>query len=140
MAGRSDYYVLPQGQIIKIKLTGEIPNIFLLAGISKRNILCGKKKKKLVVCSNIHDKFFSLNLTFTLKIYFQKSGHKKIDIRLFSTVQIYFQESWRSILCLWALPYRKCGGIYKQQTLLNSSTRKVDQKVLQETFLRTLGR
>ena len=41
---------------------------FLLTGISKRNNFCRKKKKDVVVYSNIYDKFISSNLTYKLKI------------------------------------------------------------------------
>ena len=33
----------------------------------------------------------------------------------------------------------KCGGTYKQQTVTNSRTRKVDKKVLEEQYLCTFG-
>ena len=41
--------------------------IFLPTGISNRNIFCMKKKKNVVVYSNIH-KFVSSNLTYNIKI------------------------------------------------------------------------
>ena len=56
-------YVLPQGWTIKILLAWGTLKIFLLTGISKRNILCRKKKKNVVVYSNICDKCIGSNLT-----------------------------------------------------------------------------
>ena len=66
--GWLDYYVLPQGWTIKISLAWETFKIFRLTRISKRNIFCRKKKKNVVVYSNIQDKFISSNLTYKLKI------------------------------------------------------------------------
>ena len=51
------------------KLAGEIPNIFLLTVISKRNIFCGKNKRNEVVYNNINDMFVSSNLTCKLKSF-----------------------------------------------------------------------
>ena len=62
---------------MKIKLAGEILKIFLLTGISKRNIFCRKMKKNVAFYSNIHVRFVSSNLTCKLKIY-KISGDKKI--------------------------------------------------------------
>ena len=42
--------------------------MFLLTGISKRNIFCKKKKKNVVVYGHIYDKFISSNLSYKLKI------------------------------------------------------------------------
>ena len=64
--GWYDSYVLPQGWTIKILLAWETLKMFLLAGISKRNIFCRKKKKNVVVYSDIYDKFISSNLTYKL--------------------------------------------------------------------------
>ena len=66
--GWFDSYVLPKGWTIKILLAWETLEIFLLTGISKRNIFFRKKKKNVVVFSNIHYKFISSNLTDKLKI------------------------------------------------------------------------
>ena len=46
----------------------ETPKILLSTGISIRNIFFRKKKKNVVVYSNIHDNFISSNLTYKLKI------------------------------------------------------------------------
>ena len=62
------WHVLPQGWTIKILLAWEKLIIILQTGISKRNIFCWKKKKYVVVNSNIHDKFVSSNLTYKFKI------------------------------------------------------------------------
>ena len=75
MAGQTIMPYLRDG-LSKKKLPGEIPNIFLQAGISKRNIFCGKMKKNVVVYGNIHDKFVSSNLECKLKIIF-----KNLDIK-----------------------------------------------------------
>ena len=48
-------------------LVGETLNIFLLTGIININILVIKKKKNVVVNSNICDEFVSTNLTYNLK-------------------------------------------------------------------------
>ena len=60
-----DYYVFPQGWIIKILLAGEILNIFVLTGISNINIFFIKKNINVVVYS--HDKFASTNLKYNQK-------------------------------------------------------------------------
>ena len=57
-------------------LAGETLNIFLLTGISNINIFSIKKKKNVVVYSNIHDKFASTNLRYN----FKKKKNLKIDI------------------------------------------------------------
>ena len=56
------------GLIIKLLLAGETPNIFLLTGISNRNICFMKKKKSMVVYINIHDDFAFKNLTLNKNI------------------------------------------------------------------------
>ena len=61
-----DSYVLPRGWTIKILLAWEALKMFFLTGISKRNIVCRKKKKNVVVYSNIHAKFISSNPTYKL--------------------------------------------------------------------------
>ena len=60
--GWLDFYILPQGWTIKILLGWETLKIFFPTGISKRNILCRKKKKNVVVYSNICDKCIGSNL------------------------------------------------------------------------------
>ena len=56
-------------------LTGETLNIFLLTGISNKNIFSIKKKNNVIVYSNIDDKFAFTNLTYHLR----KTRIKKKD-------------------------------------------------------------
>ena len=58
-------------------VAGETLNIFLLTGISNINIFFIKKKKIVVIYSNIHDKFPSKNLANNIKI---KAKNLKIHI------------------------------------------------------------
>ena len=63
---------------MKVLLAWETLKIFLLTGISKTNILCRKKKKNVVIISNIDGKFISSNLKHKLKK--KKNGFKDIYI------------------------------------------------------------
>ena len=75
-------------------VAGETLIIFILTGISNMNIFFIKKKKHVVVYSNIHDKFASTNLTYSIK---KKRKNLKLDITQFFLLQtnrIYFQLIW----------------------------------------------
>ena len=61
------HFCLSSKMDYKMLLAWETLNIFILTGISKINLFFIKKKKNVVVYSNIHDKFASTNFTYNLK-------------------------------------------------------------------------
>ena len=69
---------------MKVLLAWETLKIFLLTGISKTNIICRKKKKNVVIISNIDGKFISSNLKHKLK----KKKKKDLEIYIYIKIKI----------------------------------------------------
>ena len=57
----------PQGQSIKMLVAGEALNIFLLTGLSNKDIFFINMKNNVLVISNIYDQFASKFLTYIVK-------------------------------------------------------------------------
>ena len=76
-----DSYIFPKGWILKMILAGETLNIFLLVGISNKNIFFIKKKKHVFVYSNLKNEKKEKN-TLNNFFFLIKNKHNKILIEM----------------------------------------------------------